>query len=223
MVNRIRRHRILAAALAGAAFAALGVTVAWSHAAGGRELPQSASWEQGSFARLTAGTIYQASLVSPTPTVEPQDAGWSGTQVVTHRHGKPSYESAVFLGHQGEIDVTSGPAMTVSPAAAIAAPRTRIAHWNFAPYDPPSPVKRSTLTGRPALYFDATAPPPGVWTLVGSNPPELQVEHDISFRMVAFSVRGKTVVVVIRARPAGFVAFLTAAERLLASLRFPSA
>jgi len=222
MLTRIRKRAILGAALAGAVFAALGVTVAWSHAAGGRELPTSPSWEQGNFAHLTAGTAYRAGLVSPTPSVAPSDAGWSGTQIVTHQAGKVRYESAAFLGHQGEIDLTSGPAMRLSPAAALAAPRSRIASWNFAPYDPPTVVKRGTLAGRRALYFDGTAPKPGAWTLIGSNPPELRVEHDRSFRMTAFSARGKTVVIVIQAPAADFVAFLPIAQRLLASLRFPT-
>jgi hypothetical protein len=221
MLTRIRKRTILAAALAGAVFAALGVTVAWSHAAAGREPPTSPSWEQGNFAHLAPGTVYRAGLVSPTPTVTPADAGWSGTQLLTRQSGKVRYESMVFIGHQGEIDLTSGPAMTLSPSAALAAPRTRAATWHFAPYDPPGPVKRWPIAGRQALSFDATTPPPGGWTLVGSNPPELRVEHDRSFRMAALSVRGKTVVIVIQAAAPDFAAFLPIAERLLASLRFP--
>jgi hypothetical protein len=61
-----------------------------------------------------------------------------------------------------------------------------------------------------------------VWTLVGSNPPELRVDHDHSFRMAALSVRGKTVVIVIQAAAPDFARFLAVAQRLLASLRFPS-
>ena len=211
----------IAVAAMSALFACAGASAA-SRPTSARELPTSPSWEQGNFAALVPGTTYQASRVTPTPTIRPQDGGWSGTQVVTHQAGKVRYESAAFLGHQGEIDLTSGPAMKLSPAAALAAPRARSRDWNFAPYDPPGPVKRWTLVGRSALYFDATAPPPGVWTLVGSNPPELRIEHDHSFRMAALSVRGKTVVIVIQAAATDFAKFLPVAQRLLVSLRFPS-
>ena len=111
--------------------------------------------------------------------------------------------------------------MTLSPAAALGFPRSRIPDWNFDPYDDPGPVQQWTIAGRQALYFDATAPPPGVWTLVGSNPPERRVDQDNSFRMAALSVRGKTVVVIITAPAAMFGQFLPIAKRLVSSLRFP--
>jgi hypothetical protein len=82
-------------------------------------------------------------------------------------------------------------------------------------------VQRWTVAGRQALYFDATAPPPGEWTLVGSNPPEVRIVHDRSFRMAALNVRGQTVVIVIAAPAADFPQFLPIAKRLVASLRFP--
>ncbi|HZQ64932.1 MAG TPA: hypothetical protein VFA66_06875 [Gaiellaceae bacterium] len=222
MLTHVRRRTILVAALGGALLATLGVTVARSQAAAARELPVSPSWEQGNFAHLAPGSTYRAGLVSPTPTVTPTDAGWSGSQVVTHLSGKVRYESTVFIGRHGVITLTSGPAMTLTPAAAIAAPLSRIASWNFAPYDRPTPVRHWRIAGRPALYFDATTPPPGGWSLVGSNPPEVRIEHDLSFRMAALSVRGKTVVIVIQAPVADFAAFLPGAVRLLASLRFPA-
>jgi hypothetical protein len=88
-------------------------------------------------------------------------------------------------------------------------------------------VKRWAVAGRQALYFDATVPQPpggtsGVWTLIGSNPPELRVDGDQAFRMAALSVRGKTVVIVIRAPHADFAQLLPTARRLLTSLQFPS-
>ena len=92
---------------------------------------------------------------------------------------------------------------------------------DFSPYNAPGPVKRFTVAGRKALYFDATAPPPGEWTLVGSNPPELRVDRDHAFRMAALSVRGKTVVIVIQAPVADFPQFLPIATQLIKSLQFP--
>ena len=101
-----------------------------------------------------------------------------------------------------EIDLLTGPALTLSPAAAIAVPRSR-----SAPGTSPRTIRRrrwdtKLISGRRALYFDATAPAPGVWTVVGRNPPELRIEHDHSFRMLAFSVRGETVVIVIQTEAA---------------------
>jgi hypothetical protein len=89
--------------------------------------------------------------------------------------------------------------MTLSPAETIARPRSRIPNWNLDPYELPGPVKTWAIAGRQALYLDATTPPGSPeWTLVGSNPPELEVAHDHSFRMSALTVRGKTVVIVVQ-------------------------
>ena len=226
MVGNIRRRRILIAALAGAVLAALGFTVASSHATLNdvRELSKSTP-ANTAFASLAAGTTYRASLVSPTPTVTPPIRGWLGAQFVTHQRSKVRYETAVLLWQDyagREVDILSGPAMTLSPSATLGRPRSRIPHWNFSPYQQPGPVKRWTVAGRQALYFDATAPPPGEWTLVGSNPPELLIDHDHSFRMAALTVHGKTVVIVVQAPEPSFAEFLPVAERLLAALRFPS-
>src|SRR6266702_3852763 len=168
MFKQIRRRRILVAAFAGAALAAL-ATVASSRASvQPRELFESASQEQVQFGPRTAGTTYRASLVRPAPTVWPAVSGWLGTQYVSHAHGKVAYETASLLWHDyagRELDIVSGPAMTLSPVETLARPRSRIPQWNFSPYERPSPVKRWTVAGRQAVYFDATAPPPGVWTL----------------------------------------------------------
>ena len=118
------------------------------------------------------------------------------------------------------VTILSGPAMNLSPAATLARPLSR--HFNFGQYDPPTAVKRSRVAGRPALYFDATAPPPGEWTVVGANPPELRIDHDNSFRMIALTVRGKTVVILIEAPARDFYKFLPVATRLIASIRFPT-
>jgi hypothetical protein len=72
-----------------------------------------------------------------------------------------------------------------------------------------------------AVFFDATDPGPSPWSLVGSNPSELQVQPGEPFRMMAFAVRGSTVVLVIRSQSA-LAELLPAANRLLAALRFPA-
>jgi hypothetical protein len=222
MITDIRRRRILIAALVGATFAALGITVASSRATetNGRELLKSTT----TVGPLATGATYGASLIDPTPTLTPPQRGWFGAQFVDHQGGKVRYETAVLFwqGQRHEVDIISGPAMTLSPAAALAGPLSRAAHWKFSPYQPPSPVKRWTVAGRQALYFDATAPPPGGWTIVGANPPELRIDHDNRFRMAALSAGGKTVVIVIRASATDFPKFLPVALGLVASLRFPS-
>ena len=226
MSIQIQRRRILIAALAGAAFAALGITIASGRAAPEeiRDLPKSSGAGSAVFAALDAGTTYQASLLTASPSLTPPVRGWLGTQWVSRQAGRVRYQTAALDWRDfsfRDIEILSGPAMTLSPAATLARPRSRIPYWNFSPYEPPGPVKRWKIAGRTALYFDATAPPPGAWTLVGSNPPELQIEHDHSFRMAALTVRGKTVVIVIEAPQPRFAEFLPIAKRLVASLRFP--
>lgn len=172
--------------------------------------------------RWRLGATYGASLVDPTPNLTVTVRGWGGAQFVSHQSGKIRFESATLFwkdaGH--ELDIISGPAMTMSPAATLARPLSR--HFNFAPYDPPTSVKHWTVAGRQALYFDATAPPPGEWTIVGANPPELRIEHDNAFRMAALTVRGKTVVIVIHGPATDFKKFLPIGVRLVASIQFPT-
>jgi len=219
-------RRLGMAALALWMLSVLCITAAASHAAPStnHELFKSGSRETATFAPLAAGTTYTAGLVAPAPTVRPPVVGWLGTQFVSRRRGHVRYETAALLWQDyagREIDIISGPAMTLSPAATLARPRSRIPHWNFSPYQPPGPVREWSVAGRRALYFDGTAPPPGVWTLVGANPPELRVDHDHSFRMTAMVVRGKTIVIVIQAPEPSFAEFVPIAEALLASVRFP--
>ncbi len=89
MIANIRRRRILIAALAGAAFAALGITVASSRATATnvRELLKSTA----TVAPLAAGTTYGASLIDPTPNLTPAVSGWFGGQFVDHQSGKVRY------------------------------------------------------------------------------------------------------------------------------------
>jgi hypothetical protein len=185
-----------------------------------RDLPKSTPGN-AAVVRLSAGTTYGASLLDPTPNLTPAVRGWAGAQFDSHMAGKVRYENATLFWKDArhEVDIISGPAMTMSPADTLARPLSR--HFNFAPYDPPTPVRHWTVAGRSALYFDATAPPPGEWTVVGANPPELRIVHDNSFRMAALTVRAKTVVIVIHGPAADFKQFLHIGVRLVASVRFP--
>ena len=97
MLTHILRRKVLAAALAGAAFAALGVTVASSHAipakgnaspaatSGNPELPVSnVNTSAGKFTPLKAGVSYQASSFPLALRVTPPDGSWSGAQWKSH-------------------------------------------------------------------------------------------------------------------------------------------
>ena len=88
MFDRIRRRKFQVAALAGATFAALGITVASSQATtGASELPKSTP-QNVMVASLDAGAMYRASLISPTPTMTPSTRGWKGSQFVSRAHGR---------------------------------------------------------------------------------------------------------------------------------------
>ncbi len=202
--------------------AALGATASLAAVPKARDLPKSPS-QYPTVAKLLPATTYKASLITPTPAFTPSVQGWAGAQFDSHQAGKVRFENATLFWKdaQHELDIVAGPAMTLSPAEALAKPLAR--NFNFAPYNPPTTIKRWTVAGRPALYFDATAPPPGEWTVIGANPPELRIDHDNSFRMTALTVRGKTVVIVIHGPVADYRKYLPAAIKLIGSLRFPSA
>jgi hypothetical protein len=106
-----------------------------------RDLPKSGSGN-ATVAHLTAGTTYGASLIDPVPNVKPAVRGWAGAQFVSHQAGKVRYENATLFWKDArhELDIISGPAMTRSPADTLARPLSR--HFNFAPYDPPTSIKR---------------------------------------------------------------------------------
>lgn len=217
----IRFSLILSLTLIGAALTVSGVSASLGATTKVRDLLKSTA--ANPVAPLAAGTTYGASLIDPTPNLTPAGRGWAGGQFVDHQAGKVRFETATLFWKDArdELDIISGPAMTLSPADTLARPLSRAAHWKFSPYQPPTAVKHWTVAGRQALYFDATAPPPGEWTIVGANPPELRIEHDNAFRMTALSVRGKTVVIVIHAPATDFKQFLPIGLQLVASLRFP--
>ena len=187
-----------------------------------RDVPKSTTGNQ-TLASLAPGTTYEASLLKPTPTFKATVPGWRGTQFVTLRHGKLAYETVGLLWHGTpgvDVGIYSGPALTTSPVETLTKALTRAANWTFDPYDPPGSVQHWTVAGRQALYFDATSPPPGSWTVLGANPPELKIDRDHAFRMSAVRVRGRTVVIIIAAPVSEYQGLLPAATRLIASLKF---
>jgi hypothetical protein len=130
VLSHVRRRRILTAAVAGAALAALGITVGSSHAspaAGRGELPSSnLNTSAGKLAALEAGAGYQVGDFPIALRVTPPDASWAGAQWKTSSHGKPAFGwAAVGQGPVNgpplglvEIETAFGP---TPPAAAILA------------------------------------------------------------------------------------------------------
>ncbi len=171
---------------------------------------------------LKAGTTYKASTMKPTPMFKPAEGGWRGVQFTITRHGKLAYEEVGLWrgGVDTGIGIYAGPAVTLSPAAILAQPLARAKNWNFTPYDPPGPVQQTTIAGKPALYFEATSPPPGSWAVLGKNPPEVKIDRDHEFRMEAVRIGGKTVVIIIAAPVDAYPGFLPIATRMVDSLSF---
>jgi hypothetical protein len=237
MLGHIRRWKLLAAALVGATLAALGVTLASSHAAGRggghTELFTSAK----TLASLKAGTTYQASSFPLQLRLTIPDATWVGAQSKTTSHGHPAYGWVVFAHPPvakpaGLIAIETAYGSTPSVAATIAGlryggsslPET---HLGGVEFGKPTAVKIAGYSGQ---QFDGQ-----VWGKFGhtflpfsphvrgpSSPADSNyLRKGEAFRFVVLDVRGKTVVVALESfgLPADqFPAFLASANRLLNSL-----
>jgi hypothetical protein len=237
MLTQVRRWKLLVAALVGAAFAALGVTLASSHAAGRgggqAELLTSAK----TLGSLKAGATYQASSFPLQLRLTTPDATWLGAQYKTTSHGHPAF-GWVVVAHPpvakpaGLIGIETAFGSTPSVAATIAGlryggsslPET---HLGGVEFGKPTAVK---LAGYSGQQFDGQ-----IWgkfghTFLPFSPhvrgPSSPADSDYlrkgeAFRFVVLDVRGKTVVVSLEsfALPADqFPAFLASASRLLKSL-----
>lgn len=240
MLTHIRRRGVLIAALAGATLAALGLTVASSRAAAGAsppELLQSAK----TIAPLKADTTYQASSFPIPLSLTPGDRTWLGAQYLAGSHGRPAF-GRVVAAHppvskpRGAIEIETAIGPTPSVNATIAdlrfggsnAPETHIGGVEF---DRPIAVRVAGFGGR---QFDGH-----VWGKFGhtfrpfsphvrgpASPPDaIYLGKGEAFRMIVLNVRGKTVVVALESfgLPADqFPDFLTSANLLLQTLRFPA-
>jgi hypothetical protein len=240
MPTQIRRRRVFIAALGGAAFAAVGITIATSHAAAGAspvELLKSAK----TVAPLKAGIRYQASSFPIPLRVTPTDRTWLGAQYLTGSHGRPAF-GWVVVGHpplakpHGLIGVETAFGPTPSVAATIAGlryggsslPETQHGGVEFGK---PTAVKIAGYSGQ---QFDGQ-----VWGKFGhtflpfsphvrgpASPADSNYLHKgEAFRFAVLDVRGKTVVISSESLglPADqFPAFLTSANRLVKTLKFPA-
>lgn len=238
MLTHVRRRQLLVAALAGAVFAALGVTLASSHAAGNPpELLTSAK----TLAALKAGVAYQASSFPLPLRLSAPDASWVGAQNRTASHGRPAF-GWVVVGHpplaspRGLIAIESAFGATGSVATTIAdlrygrssLPQT---HLGGVEFGAPTAVKVAGYAGQ---QFDGQ-----VWGKFGhtflpfsphvrgpASPADANhLRAGEAFRFVVLDVRGKTVVLGLESfgLPAEqFPTFLVTASRLLKSLSFPA-
>ena len=237
MLIHVRRRQLLAAALIGATFAALGVTLASSHAAATGGSPAELLTSAKTLAHLKAGVTYQASSFPLPLRVTAPDSSWLGAQFKAASHGRPAF-GWVVVGHpplakpRGVIAIETAFGPTQSVAATIAnlryggssLPETHVGGVEFGA---PTRVKIAGYSGR---QFDGE-----VWGKFGhtflpfsphlrgpASPPDSDYIHrGEAFRFIALNVRGKTVVLGLESfgLPADqFPAFLVSARRLLQSL-----
>jgi len=223
---------------------AAGCVAATAAAAKLPDVPQSYLFTQaGVMTPLRAATTYRASQLPIAVHVTPPDRSWSGAQWKSgtdyfHGGGPPNY-GWLHLGQgaptgipQGLVTVMTAYARTPSVAATVNVLRTR---GHGATYEATSPVKVGGFAG---VQFDGQIVGAKNRDHIGhyfipfsprSNaakyyPDEYGVYGDV-FRIIVLNVRGKTVVVYIENSGVSadqFPAFLTKADRILQTLRFPA-
>lgn len=238
MLTRIRRRRVLIAAIAGAGFAAVGISVAASRAAnagsaattGGTavELPKTST----ALAPLRAHVTYAASTFPLGVRLTPPTGSWVGAQYTATAYGRPAFGWAV-LGHPGpglplgEIDIETAYGSTPPVTAILARLRSagggakfgKTARVTVAGY--PGWQIGGEVFGRFGHVFVPFTPRTG-----GASPPDhLRLEKGEAFQIIVLDVRHKRVVLflVSAGLPAEqFPAFLTSATQLLKTLTFPA-
>ena len=198
----------------------------------------------GALAPIRAGVTYQASAFPLALRLTAPDRGWSGTQWKSGRDyfrgGPPPNYGWVHVGKvatptsvpRGLITIMAAYARTPSVATTVNVLRTR---GHGATYTDSIPV---TVAGFQGIQFDGQIVGAKNFDHIGHffipfsprsqaakyYPDEYGVYGDV-FRVIVLDVHGKTVVVYIEnvALPAEqFPTFLTKANRILDSLRFPT-
>jgi hypothetical protein len=203
----------------------------------------------GHMTKLRASIAYQASQLPLALRLTPPDGSWSGAQWKTRRlgccgriNGVGNYGGPPFFGWaavgqggtdpqivpRGWILIMTAYAPTPSLAATVTGLRTR---GRGTTYDATAPVK---LAGFSGIQFDGQLiGPKHLFVPFGAPthnahyfPDGIGVEEPGQvFRFIVLNVRGTTVVVFISngSLPAGqFPAFLTKADRMLKTLKFPA-
>lgn len=227
-------------AVAGAS--ATGATAQTAASGTPQELPRNAFLlPAGRLTKLAAGTTYKASDFPLPLRVTPSDGSWGGAQwkadssfqhkksTVAPFYGWVSFEekngAGAYLGAAITIMTPYGP--TRSVAATVAGLRTR---GHGATYQSTSLVK---LAGYPGVQFDGQVvgkehvfiPFSPKSTVAKWYPDNYGMGQGEVFRIIVLGVRGKTVVVYLEnlQLPADqFPAFLTRADTLLNTLKFPA-
>lgn len=241
MLSHVPRRQILAAALVGGVLAALGVTLASSHAAATTGNPPELLTSARTLAPLKQGVAYQASSFPLPIRLTAPDGSWLGAQSRSASHGRPAF-GWVVVGRppiskpRGLIAVETAFGPTGSVAATIAnlryggssLPETHQGGVEF------GAATAVTLAGLAGQEFDGK-----VWGKFGhtflpfsphvrgpASPPDAnRMGAGEAFRFVVLDVRGKTVVLSFESLglPADqFPAFLAGASRLVRSLSFPA-
>jgi hypothetical protein len=191
----------------------------------------------GRVANVAAGVTYKASDFPLPIRATVPDGSWGGAQWKadsSYQHKKttvaPFYGWVTFEQHgsKGAITIiTPYVGATPSVAAMVAGLRTR---GKGATYEPSSPVK---LGGYPGVQFDGEVvgkehvfiPFSPKSTAARWYPDNYGMAQGTVFRIIALNVRGKTIVIYLenlKLPAAEFPAFLTKADTLLKTLKFPS-
>jgi hypothetical protein len=232
----MKNRTIISAFVAALACSVMAVTAAASGTP--RELFRNAFLSPaGHVAKLAAGVTYKASDFPLPIHVTSPDGSWGGAQWKSDssfQHKKstvaPFYGWVTFEQHdthpaQGAITIMTPYGSTPTVAAMVAGLRTR---GHGATYEATSPIK---LGGYSGVQFDGKVvgkehvfvPFSPKSTVAKWYPDNYGMGQGTVFRIVALSVRGKTVVVYIENAelPADqFPAFLTRADTLLKTLKF---
>jgi hypothetical protein len=238
LVLRATKWHLLAAGLVAFCLATTAVA-----ASGPRDIPQSYLFTAaGKLTPLKAHATYQASLFPIALRITPPTGGWSGAQWKSGTDyfsgGGPPNFGWVHIGRGktgvpqgGLISIMTAYDRTPSVAATVDVLRTR---GRGAAYGPSTPI---TLAGFSGVQFDGKVTGAKNVDHVGHyfvpfsptskaaryKPDEYGVYGD-TFRVIVLNVRGKTVVIYIEnvTLPADeFAAFLSKADKILKSLRFP--
>jgi hypothetical protein len=239
MLVHVRRRKLFAAALAGAALAGLGITLASSHAGGApAELAVSNLYTRAGFLTpLRPGVTYGASAFPTLLRVTAPGRSWAGSQWRTTSHGKPAFAWAA-VGHGATRSSTPVPLLGVitivtpygrSPSVAQTVQRLRVG-GSGADYETPSRVR---LAGYSGMQFDGTVW--GKWghvfipfssvTNAASPPDTHRLPKGEAFRAIVLNVRGRTVLVFLENADLPqdqFPTFLADAGRVLGTLAFPA-
>jgi hypothetical protein len=202
-------------------------------------LPEPAPRMMGTLAHLRAGVTYQASRLPLAVRLTPPDGSWAGAQWKSarlgFRGGGPPFFGWAAVGEgggggsfsleppRGLIVIMTAYAKTPSVAPTVARLRSQ---GLWATYGAASHVR---VAGFSALEFDGQVAAGRTHVFV----PFSETNHfedaffvggSEAFRVIVLGVRGKTVVVFIDSvalPPDEFPTFLTKANAILASLRFP--